>query len=513
MKKVDFENGKVWKNILQTAFPMLVAQVISLLYNIVDRIYIGRIPEIGTEALGAVGITFPVIILITGFTNMFGLGGSPLFSIELGRGNRIKASAIINTVFRLLIITALAITLLGELFASPILTVFGATADELVYAMPYMRIYLIGTVFTMLATGLNPFINAQGYSSIGMITVVVGAAANIALDPLFMFVFGMGVSGAAVATVISQLISCALVLNFFKGEKNEYPLQKEKLLPTGDKKMLSMLPQAGNIIGLGLTPFVMQATNSLVSICCNNVLMGTGGVTYVSVMTVISSVRQIVETPAQAITEGSSPIISYNYGAQKYKNVLTAILIMCCSAIGYTAIMWLFIERCPGFFIGIFTSDKTLAQTALEPMHLYFFAFICQALQYSGQTVFKALGEKKFAIFFSIFRKVILVVPLTFMLPYIFGMGTAGVFIAEPISNFIGGLASFITMLVVIVPRLKKGNTGGIGNECTKYRKNRRTCAGKSPAKGRGSYRNNDSAQSARQCGQRTGTGGNSSDL
>lgn len=459
MKKVDFENGKIWKNILQTAFPMLVAQVISLLYNIVDRIYIGRIPEIGTEALGAVGITFPVIILVTGFTNMFGLGGSPLFSIELGRENKVKAEAIINTVLRLLIIAAVIITIIGEVFAEPILMVFGATGDELVYAVPYMRIYLTGTVFTMLATGLNPFINAQGYSTIGMITVVVGAAANIALDPLFMFTFGMGVAGAAVATVISQFVSCVLVLNFFRSEKNEYPFKKEKHLPSGDKTLPSVLPQAGNIIGLGMTPFVMQATNSLVSICCNNVLMSTGGVTYVSVMTVISSVRQIVDTPALAITEGSSPVISFNYGAGKYKNVLSAILLMCCMAIGYTAVMWIFIEHCPEFFIGIFTSDKTLAQKALEPMHLYFFAFICQALQFSGQTVFKALGEKKFAIFFSVFRKVILVVPLTFMLPYLFGMGTNGVFIAEPISNFIGGFASFITMLVVIVPRLRKGNT------------------------------------------------------
>lgn len=458
MQKVDFENGKVWKNILQTAFPMLVAQVISLLYNIVDRIYIGRIPEIGTEALGAVGITFPVIILITGFTNLFGLGGSPLFSIELGGKNRIKAGAIINTVLRLLIIAAVIITVVGEAFAAPILTVFGATSDELIYAMPYMRIYLIGTIFTMLATGLNPFINAQGYSTIGMITVIVGAVANIVLDPIFMFAMGMGVSGAAVATVISQFISCVLVLNFFRSAKNEFPFKKEKYLSTGDKNPPSVLPQAGNIIGLGVTPFVMQATNSLVSICCNNVLMSTGGLTYVSVMTVISSVRQIVDTPALAITEGSSPVISYNYGARKYKNVLSAIFLMSCMAIGYTAIMWFFIEHCPGFFIGIFTSDSALAQTALEPIHLYFLAFICQALQFSGQTVFKALGEKKFAIFFSIFRKVILVVPLTFLLPYAFGMGPNGVFIAEPISNFVGGSASFITMLIVIVPRLKNEN-------------------------------------------------------
>lgn len=457
MQKVDFENGKVWKNILQTALPMLVAQIITLLYNIVDRIYIGRIPNIGTEALGAVGITFPVIILITGFTNMFGLGGSPLFSIELGRQNKLKASAILNSVFRLLIISSLIITVIGEAFATPILLIFGATKSELVYAMPYMRLYLIGTVFTMLSTGLNPFINAQGYSSIGMIMVIVGAATNIILDPIFMFSLNMGVNGAAAATVISQFISCVLVLRFFKGPKNEYPIKKEKFLPTGDGSLPSVLPQAGKIIGLGLTPFVMQATNSLVSICCNNVLMSTGGLTYVSVMTVISSVRQIVDTPALAVTEGSSPVISYNYGAGKYKNVLSAIFMMSCIAIGYTAVMWFFIEHFPDFFVGIFTSDDTLAQAAIYPMHLYFFTFICQALQFSGQTVFKALGEKNYAIFFSIFRKVILVVPLTFMLPYLFNMGPNGVFIAEPISNLVGGLASFITMLIVIIPRLKRG--------------------------------------------------------
>ncbi len=457
MQKVDFENGKVWKNILQTALPMLVAQVITLLYNIVDRIYIGRIPNIGTKALGAVGITFPVIILITGFTNMFGLGGSPLFSIELGRQNKLKAAAILNSVFRLLIISSLIITVIGEVFATPILLIFGATNSELIYAMPYMRLYLIGTVFTMLSTGLNPFINAQGYSSIGMIMVIVGAATNIILDPIFMFSLNMGVNGAAAATVISQFISCVLVLRFFKGSKNEYPIKKEKFLPTGDGSLPSVLPQAGKIIGLGLTPFVMQATNSLVSICCNNVLMSTGGLTYVSVMTVISSVRQIVDTPALAVTEGSSPVISYNYGAGKYKNVLSAIFIMSCIAIGYTAVMWFFIEHFPRFFVGIFTSDDTLAQAAIYPMHLYFFTFICQALQFSGQTVFKALGEKNYAIFFSLFRKVILVVPLTFMLPYLFNMGPNGVFIAEPISNLLGGLASFITMLIVIVPRLKRG--------------------------------------------------------
>jgi putative MATE family efflux protein len=462
MRKVDFENGKVGKNILMTAVPMLIAQVTSLLYNIVDRIYIGRIPEVGTEALGAVGITFPVIILITGFTNMFGLGGAPLFSIEMGRGNREKAAAILNTVFRLEVIAAVLLMAAGEIFASPLLAVFGATEAEMAYALPYLRIYLAGTVFTMVSTGLNPFINAQGYATTGMITVIAGAAANIALDPVFMFALAMGVSGAAIATVISQILSFALVMGFFRSRKNEYRLQPSGKICSGDRnRPASFLPQAGNITGLGITPFTMQATNSLVSLCCNHVLMKTGGLAFVSVMTVISSVRQILDTPALAITEGASPVISYNYGARKNKNVLSAIFIMGCVTIGYTALMWLLIEQLPGFFIGIFTADETLQKAAVYPLHLYFFAFVFQGLQYIGQGVFKALGEKKFAVFFSIFRKVILVVPLTFLLPYVFGMGTDGVFAAEPVSNLIGGSASFITMLIVVVPRLKREKGSG----------------------------------------------------
>ncbi len=457
MKKVDFENGIVWRNILGTAFPMLIAQVTSLLYNIVDRIYIGHIPEIGTEALGAVGITFPIIILITAFTNLFGLGGAPLFSIELGRKNKVKATAILNTVFRIEIIFAIIITIAGELFALPLLTAFGATSDELIYAMPYLQVYLSGTIFAMLSTGLNPYINAQGYSTIGMLTVVVGAVVNIALDPLFMFTFDMGVAGAAVATVISQVISFILVMRFFTSAKNDFPLLKSRRISSGDNTGKALLPQAKNIIGLGITTFVMQSTNALVSLCCNNVLLATGGLSYVSVMTVISSVRQILDTPALALTDGSTPVISYNYGAGKYKNTLSAIFVMGCLTIGYTTIMWILIESFPSFFIGIFTSDPELINISISPMHIYFFAFIFQSLQYTGQSVFKALGEKKFAIFFSLLRKIILVVPLTFILPYLFNMGTDGVFIAEPISNGIGGVASFVTMLIVIVPRLKKG--------------------------------------------------------
>ncbi len=447
MKKVDFENGTITRNIIQTALPMLVAQVISLLYSIVDRIYIGRIEGYGTQALGAIGLCFPIVILISGFTNMFGLGGSPLFSIGLGKNDRKKSGEVFNTAFRLEIITGAVLMILCELSAPQILSVFGATADELYFSVPYIRIYLIGTIFTMVATGMNPYINAQGYSTVGMMSVLIGAVSNIILDPVFIFVLGLGVNGAAIATVLSQLLSMLFVMKFLLGPKNEFKIVWKDFFS---------FPYAKEIVSLGLSSFVMQCTNSMVSIACNNVLMKTGGPLFVSVMTIISSVRQILDTPVLAITEGASPTISYNYGAERPKKVQRAIVIMASAAILYTCLMWILIEQIPLLFIKVFSDDVVLQELALRPLHLYFFAFVFQAFQYSGQTVFKALNKKNQAIFFSLFRKVIMVVPLTFLLPYVFKMGTDGVFIAEPVSNLIGGLACFATMILTIIPELKR---------------------------------------------------------
>lgn len=455
MKKVDFEKGTITGNILQTALPMLVAQMINLLYNIVDRIYIGRIPETGTQALGAVGLCFPVIILIGAFTNMFGMGGSPLFSIYLGKGDRKTAQSIMNSSFRLLVGTGLILMVFCEIATPGILRLFGATGSELIYAVPYIRIYLVGTVFSMIVTGMNPFINAQGYSIIGMVTVVIGAVCNIFLDPVFMFTMGLGVNGAAIATVISQCISVVVVLRFLLGPKNEFPLLKEKMLPVGENRT-SMLPFAKDIMGLGTSSFVMMCTNAAVNIACNNMLMRTGGAMYVSVMTIVSSVRQILDTPVSAIAEGSTPCISFNYGARRPERVRKAMLIMASMAICYTALIWIFIEKQPVFLISIFSDNEELQQMAVRPLHLYFLAFIFQSFQYSAQTVFKALNKKRQAVFFSIFRKIILVVPLTFLLPTLFRMGTDGVFIAEPVSNVIGGCASMGTMLLTVLPELKR---------------------------------------------------------
>lgn len=448
MKRIDFENGTVTVNILGVALPMLVAQIINLLYNVVDRIYIARIPGEGTAALGAVGLCFPMIVIITAFSNLFGSGGAPLFSIERGKKNQKKAANIMGTSFTMLCFCGVILMIIGSLFAQPILTIFGTSQNAMKYAYPYLMIYLIGTLPSMISVGMNPFINAQGYSLIGMLSVMVGAVSNLLLDPLFIFKFGWGVRGAAIATVISQCMSAVFVLYFLirKAELKLHFLRKEEW-----KKSVVY---ARDIISLGTAGFVMQLTNSLVTICCNNVLSVTGGDIYISVMTIISSVRQLVETPIHAITEGSSPILSYNYGAGRPERVKKAGVVMGLLVFAYTAIMWSIIILIPETLIRVFSSDAQLVQDSIPALKQYFAAFIFMDLQFMGQTVFKSLNKRKQAIFFSLLRKVFIVVPLTYLMPYTFHMGTSGVFLAEPVSNLIGGSICFITMLCIVLPEL-----------------------------------------------------------
>ena len=470
MKKIDFENGTITDNILSASIPMLVAQLLNLLYNVVDRIYIARIPHIGTTAIGAVGICFPVIVIITAFANLFGSGGTPLFSIYRGRKKNKEAALIMDTSFSMLCAGAFILMSCGMLFSKPILMLFGASDSTIVYAYPYMMIYLIGTIPSnaltyarpyiviyllgtlpaMVSTGMNPFINAQGYSTTGMISVAIGAVLNFILDPLFIFVFGLGVKGAAVATVISQCFSAMFTI-YFLTHKSELKMRFLK-----KNELAECAGYAKNIISLGTAGFIMQVTNSLVTICCNNVLAVTGGDIYISVMTIVSSVRQLVDTPIHAINEGSSPVISYNYGAGKPTRIRKAIAVLSIMTLAYTVVMWSIIIFAPGALISIFSSDSSLLSDAIVALKQYFAAFIFMDLQYIGQTVFKSLNKKKHAIFFSLLRKVIIVVPLTYIMPYTFNMGTAGVFLAEPVSNVIGGSICFITMLCTVLPELKR---------------------------------------------------------
>ena len=450
MKRVDFENGTVTGNILEAALPMLVAQILNLLYNIVDRIYIARIAEVGTAALGAVGLCFPLIVIITAFANLFGNGGAPLFAIQRGQKDERKAVAIMNTSFTMVCASAIVLMVVGFLFARPILILFGASDNSLVYALPYMMIYLLGTLPSMVAVGMNPFINAQGYSLIGMCSVAVGAGANLLLDPLFIFGLGFGVRGAAIATVLSQCLSAIFVF-YFLTKKSEL---KVRLLKKNE--IAACMGYAKNIVSLGMAGFIMQLTNSLVTICCNNVLSVTGGDIYISVMTIVSSVRQLVETPIHAMSEGSSPILSYNYGARRPARVRKAGMVMGAMILAYSAVIWSIIILEPRPLIRIFSSDVQLTKDAVPALNQYFAAFIFMDLQYMGQTVFKSLNKKKQAIFFSMLRKVFIVVPLTYLMPYALHMGTDGVFLAEPVSNVIGGTLCFATMLITVLPELKR---------------------------------------------------------
>lgn len=450
MRRVDFENGRIVHNIVLTAFPMLVAQLLNLLYNIVDRIYIARIPQIGTTALGAVGLCFPVIVIITAFSNLIGSGGAPLFSIARGSGDENRAHTLLRVSFTLLLFLALLLMGIGLVFARPILVLFGASDAALPYALPYLMIYLLGTVPSMLVTGLNPFVNAQGYVTIGMGSVVIGALANLILDPIFIFALGMGVPGAAAATVISQFLSAFFTL-YFLCFRAEY---RARLLPL--QALAAQFRCIRDILSLGTAGFIMQLTNSLVTISCNSVLANTGGDVYVSVMTILSSVRQMVETPLLAITDGSSPVISYNYGARRPRRVRSACLTMGALALGYTLAIWLVIQLAPRLLISLFSNDTLLIADTIPAMKLYFSTFIFMLLQFVGQTIFKALNKRGQAIFFSLLRKAIIVVPLTYLLPYAFGLGTNGVFMAEPISNVVGGCACFFAMLFTVLPELKR---------------------------------------------------------
>lgn len=450
MKKIDFEKGSITSNLLNAALPMLVAQLLTLLYNIVDRIYIARIPEVGTTALGAIGLCFPIIVIITAFSNLFGTGGAPLFAISRGQKDDEKAGRIMNTSFSMLCAGAVVLMIVGMIFANPILWIFGASKEAIGYAYPYLMIYLIGTLPSMLTTGMNPFINAQGYATMGMCSVAIGAIANVILDPIFIFVFHLGIIGAAVATVLSQTISAMVVLYFLR-RRSEI---KVRLLHKIEVR--SSLAHMKDIVSLGSAGFIMQFTNSLVTICCNSVLSTMGGDVYIAVMTIITSIRQMVETPIFALCEGSSPILSYNYGAVRPGRVRKAGVEMMAMILLYTGIVWSIIILAPRFLIGIFSSDMALIEDTVPALNIYFAAFIFMDLQYVGQTVFKSLNKKKQAIFFSLLRKVFIVVPLTYLLPYAFKMGIDGVFMAEPISNVIGGSLSFITMLITVLPELKR---------------------------------------------------------
>ncbi len=450
MHQTDFSSGSVYRNILEVAVPMTIAQFLNLLYNIVDRMYIGRIEGTGALALTGVGLCFPIITLITAFTQLFGNGGAPLCAMERGKGNEKEAEKIMGNTFTMLVSSGAILMVIGFLFYKPILYLFGASDTTFVYASQYIQIYLLGTLFVMVSIGMNPFINSQGFGNIGMLTILIGAVLNIILDPIFIFVLNMGVRGAALATILSQCCSALWVMKFLTGSKAELQLKRSS--------MKIKWKRIRSIIALGVSPFIMAFTNGLVQVVCNMTLQVYGGDLYIGVMTVLNSIREIFTMPVMGITNGASPVMSFNYGEGTYKRVKKAIRFIAIICISYTMLAWGALRLFPAIFIRIFDGSGALVEAAIPALHIYFFGFCFMALQFTGQSVFVALGKAKKAVFFSIFRKVIIVVPLTILLPMIGRIGVDGVFWAEPISNLIGGCICFFTMIITILPELKEGD-------------------------------------------------------
>jgi putative MATE family efflux protein len=446
--KNDFSKGNVVENILKLAVPMTLAQLINVLYNIVDRIYIGRIPENATMALTGLGLCLPIISIVIAFANLFGMGGAPLCSIERGRGNEKEAEKIMGNSFILLVAFGLGLTVLGLVLKKPMLYLFGASDLTYPYADQYISIYLLGNVFVMIGLGMNSFINSQGFGTMGMVTVLLGAVANIILDPIFIFVLGMGVRGAALATILSQFLSALWIVKFLTGKK--------AILKLKTSCFRLRKHRVKDIIALGMSGFTMSITNSLVQIMYNASLQHYGGDLYVGVMTVINSVREVISMPVSGITNGAQPVMGFNYGAEKYGRVKRAIIFTSVVSITYTTVMWGLVHGFTEFFIRIFNQEEALLQAGVPAMRIYYFGFFFMSLQFAGQSVFVALGKAKKAVFFSIFRKVVIVIPLILILPGLLHNGTAGVFMAEPVSNLIGGGACFITMLATIWPELSE---------------------------------------------------------
>ncbi len=442
----DFSKGEMWRLITRQAIPLTIAQLIQLLYNIVDRIYIGHLEEIGRLALTGIGICFPITTLILAFANLFGTGGAPLFSIERGAGNEEKAKEIMGNVFSMILITSVALMILGSLFRRPMLYLFGASEETILYADSYLQIYLLGVVFSMIVTGMNGFISSLGFPRTAMWTTIIGAILNLILDPVFIFVFSMGVRGAAIATVISQFVSAIWVLHFLAGPKTNIRLTAQSMRLKGQI--------VRRVLGLGISGFMQQATNCLVQIVCNVTLQSYGGDLYVGIMTIINSVREIASLPVTGLSSGGQPVLGFNYGAKENERVKAGIRFMAMTGVLYTAVFWIVIELVPGIFVRIFSSDAQTIALGISALRIYFMGFVFMSLQFMGQSTFVGLGKAKKAVFFSILRKVVIVVPLTIYLPTIAGLGTKGVFLAEPISNLIGGLACFITMYVTLYRKL-----------------------------------------------------------
>ena len=450
----DFSRGSIARNIMRLGLPLMVAQLTAVLYNVVDRAYIGHIPGEGDLAITGIGLVMPIISIITAFSDLCGVGGGPLCAIARGRGDDWRAERIMGNAMTMLLVCSAGLMAAFYLFYRPLLYLFGASDATIGYATDYLMIYLAGTPFAMVSLGMNPFINCQGFGRTGMLTVLLGAVANTILDPIFIFGLDMGVRGAALATILSQAISAAWVLYFLTRGGSVLRLRIGGMAP--DSKIIR------RITALGLTGFTFGVTTSLVQALGNSLLFTYGsaaggtatGDLYVGAMTIINSVREVINKPLQGITQGAQSVVSYNYGARLYSRVRESIRFLTKIGLLYNGIMWLLVLLLPRLFIAIFNNDPGLVEATVPSMRLYFICYVMMAFQTVGQNTFVALGRSRQAVFFSLLRKVFLVVPCMLVLPRLFGLGVYGVFLAEPVSDLIGGALAWGTMMLTVYRRM-----------------------------------------------------------
>ena len=445
-------SAPVGRLLLKLAAPAVVAQLVNLLYNIVDRIYIGHMPEVGTAALTGIGLCFPVVYLIGAFTMLVAQGGAPRAAIAMDAGDNEQAEKIMGGCFTCLVGTALVLTALFWAFGEPLLWLFGCSEDTIQYALPYMRIYSSGSLFVMMALGMNLFVTTQGFATVSMRTVIIGAVSNIILDPIFIYGLHMGVQGAALATVISQAVSGIWVVYFLMGKKTTLRLRRKCLRPSWKL----MAP----VLALGISPFVMQSTEALVNISFNSSLQQYGGDIAVGAMVVASTVMQMVWIPAQGLGQGAQPIISYNYGARNAKRVKEAFFALLKVSCAFLASFWLLVQLFPGFFISIFNDNAALMETAVWTLRVYTAVLGLFGIQMSVQQTFMAIGKAKASLFIACLRKVILLIPLIFLLPRLIENKVLAVFLAEPVSDFISVTASAVTFYFVFRPAMRELEKG-----------------------------------------------------
>ena len=449
VKEVNLGEGSVGRLLVKLAVPSIVAQMVNLLYNMVDRIYIGHIPGSGDIALTGLGLCFPIIMIITAFSNLIGAGGAPRVAIHMGKGEQEQAEKTMGNCVATLVLLAVILTVLLELFAVPLLTLFGASDNTLPYALSYLRIYVVGTLCVMISLGLNPFITTQGFSDVAMKTVIIGAVCNIILDPVFIFLLGMGVQGAALATILSQGVSAVWVLFFLNGKRTKLKLKKQHLKI--EWKVIAP------VLALGVSPFVMGATESALNIAFNSSLAKYGGDVAVGAMTILSSIMQLQFMPTQGLTQGAQPIMSFNYGAAKIDRVKKTyrLLIGCCLA--YTMAFWLAVQCFPQMFVKIFNDTPELLDTTTWALRIYFATSGIFGIQMAVQQTFLSLGQAKVSLFIACLRKIILLIPLIYLLPYFFEDKVFAVFLAEPVSDFISVTVAAVLFLFNINKILRKG--------------------------------------------------------